>query len=82
MKSRAAHAGDEADKLDEMLADSFPASDPPSFTPVTGNAVSPEDAGTSHAVTGGRLRARVVTAGAVSFLVLTAFAWWRRHRSR
>lgn len=24
------------DELDKMLADSFPASDPPSFTPITG----------------------------------------------
>ena len=26
------------DKLDDMLADSFPASDPPSFTPITGES--------------------------------------------
>jgi hypothetical protein len=73
---------DEEAKLDQMLEDSFPTSDPPSFTPVTGSASAPVDTySDQESEAGGHGRAKAMTAATTAVLALVAFAWWRHHRS-
>ncbi len=69
------------DALDQVIEDSFPASDPPSHTPTTGMG-APK--GVAEEPAAGGLNARIMkmaaiaAAALVAIAVVVAFAWRRR----
>jgi hypothetical protein len=74
-------------RLDETLDDSFPASDPPSFTPVAHVGEAPRDPGDASGAQGRHtfLRAAVALGAAAMFaggLVFLAIKGTRRRRAR
>src|SRR4051812_11759366 len=65
------------DALDSMLADSFPASDPPSFTPVTGETKPRVETPVARKAAGGdSLRTRLVVVVGLGLMLQAAVAFW------
>jgi hypothetical protein len=76
--TRASRPDLDESRVDEILEDSFPASDPPSFTPVTG--VGPTPLSSGGAGGGRRLLVAVVATATVVAGLLVAMVLVSRHR--